>query len=179
MLGSAIVKQVDPVCAQRLHDTAVALGAKCGCVQSADRLRRFNPNHYGPGERGGQFAPSGEGNAGASTDAGRPKPTQVASNGAGVRTDAGAGEPEQVAGGGEPDEESGRGRSPIEDEFVDPTAPIRQELYFAARQVACDRSIEWRHPFSGIAWPGAEQRRREQYAGGARSRDRGSRRQCR
>jgi hypothetical protein len=87
----------------------------------------------GPGERGGQLAPSGEGDAGGSTDAGRPKPVQVASNGAGVRTDAPAGQPEQIAGGGEPDEESGRGRSPIEDEFVDPTAPIRQELYFAAR----------------------------------------------
>ena len=28
---------------------------------SSDKLLRFNPNHYGPGERGGQFAPKDEG----------------------------------------------------------------------------------------------------------------------
>ena len=31
----------------------------------ADTLQRFNPNHYGPGERGGQFAPAGEGGSGS------------------------------------------------------------------------------------------------------------------
>jgi hypothetical protein len=115
MPALATAKQASLSRLQALHDSAVALGARCGCFsrveranQSARRLQRYNPNHYGPGERGGQFAPGDD-------------------------SDAGAGNPTQVAGGGEPDEESGRGRSLIEDEFVDPTAPIRQELYFAAR----------------------------------------------
>jgi hypothetical protein len=133
MLAPVLPKQVDSASAQRLHDMAVALGAECRCTQGADRLQRFNPNHYGPGERGGQFAPSGEGGGGASANTEHAKPVQVASNDTGVRTDAGAGQPEQVAGGGEPDEEGGRGRGPIEDEFVDATAPIRQEFYNAAR----------------------------------------------
>jgi hypothetical protein len=132
MLAPMIAKQIDPACAQRLHDMAVALGAECRCTRSVDRLQRFNPNHYGPGERGGQFAPSSEGNASASTSNPSPKPVQVASNDSGAMTDAGAQRPEQVAGGDESDDEGGRGRGPIEDE-LDPTAPIRQELYFAAR----------------------------------------------
>jgi hypothetical protein len=139
MCASAIAEHADRARVQCLHDAAVALGADCGCSrrgeigkQGANRLQRYNPNHYGPGERGGQFAPSGEGNAGASTDAGRPKPVQVASNDTGAMTDAGAQKPEQVAAGDESDDEGGRGRGPIEDEF-DPTAPIRQEFYNAAR----------------------------------------------
>jgi hypothetical protein len=72
----------------------------------ADKLLRFNSNHYGPGERGGQFAPKGEGGGEA---------------------------PVQVAGGSESDSGSGRDRDAIEEEFVDPAAPIRQERFIAAR----------------------------------------------
>ncbi|HVA13448.1 MAG TPA: phage portal protein [Stellaceae bacterium] len=40
---------------------------------SSDKLQRFNPNHYGPGPNGGQFAPSGDGGSGDDT-----APRQVA-----------------------------------------------------------------------------------------------------
>ncbi len=33
-------------------------------LDGAEKLLRFNPNHYGPGPQGGQFAPSGEGGDG-------------------------------------------------------------------------------------------------------------------
>ncbi|MGH7091750.1 MAG: phage portal protein, partial [Stellaceae bacterium] len=69
---------------------------------------RFNPNHYGPGPQGGQFAPTGEDGASAGADG-----TEVA------------------AGGGESEGEPGRGS--IDGEFVDPTAPVRTQLYYAAR----------------------------------------------
>ncbi len=78
---------------QRLHDTAVALGASCTCAKSdpgwrdTARLQRYNPNHYGPGPKGGQFAPpdvGGEG--GASPD--RESRTQVASNDQSIASDA-------------------------------------------------------------------------------------------
>ncbi len=61
---------------QRLHDDVVSLGASCDCARiitgrkSGERLWRFNPNHYGPGERGGQFAPTDEGGTGASATTG-------------------------------------------------------------------------------------------------------------
>ena len=35
-----------------------------GARGGAEKLLRFNPNHYGPGPQGGQFAPSGEGGDG-------------------------------------------------------------------------------------------------------------------
>jgi len=49
---------------QRLHDAAVELGACCAHghdTASGASIARFNPNHYGPGPQGGQFAPSGDG----------------------------------------------------------------------------------------------------------------------
>ena len=72
----------------------------------SDKLLRINANHYGPGERGGQFAPKDEGGGNGST---------------------------QVAQGNESGDESGRTRGSIEEEFADPTAPVRQQFYNAAR----------------------------------------------
>jgi len=81
-------------------------------------LRRFNPNHYGPGDKGGQFAPKDEGGAGSSSDdAGSTKPTQVADSGQ-IATDA------QIA------QEEDKER---EDEESDPLGPARAALYNSAR----------------------------------------------
>ncbi|HEX3973199.1 MAG TPA: phage portal protein, partial [Stellaceae bacterium] len=42
-----------------------APAAKAASASAAgDKLERSNPNHFGPGERGGQFAPGGEGGSG-------------------------------------------------------------------------------------------------------------------
>jgi hypothetical protein len=61
-----------------------ASGGASAVAPTSAKLERFNPNRYGPGERGGQFAPSGEGDAGGSANTGRTKPVQVASNDTGV-----------------------------------------------------------------------------------------------
>jgi len=79
---------------QRLHDLAVSLGAHCedcekGSLTRGERLQRANPNHYGPGPKGGQFAPKDAGGGTASGNAAPPKPVQVAANDTGVRSDAG------------------------------------------------------------------------------------------
>ncbi|HKT18001.1 MAG TPA: phage portal protein [Stellaceae bacterium] len=47
---------------------------------NSEKLLRFNPNHYGPGEHGGQFAPRGEDSGNA--------PSQVAADDTGIASDA-------------------------------------------------------------------------------------------
>ncbi|MGH6975881.1 MAG: phage portal protein, partial [Stellaceae bacterium] len=75
-------------------------------------LLRFNPNHYGPGPQGGQFAPAGDDADGSAATSGSAKPTQVAEGGA--------------------DDESGA-RGGMEGDFVDPEGPVRLALFQRAQ----------------------------------------------
>ena len=66
-------------------------------------------------------------------EAAQPEPTRFASNNTGLMSDVGPSRQEQIAAGGEESENGRGGRSFVEDEFVDPAAPLRQELFNAAR----------------------------------------------
>ena len=119
-----VTKQVDRERIQSLHDEAVALGATCHCQQydkalksTSTVLERFNPNHYGPGERGGQFAPADDAGGSSRDDAASAKPVEVAHSGQ-IATDA------QIA--QEDDDER-------EDEESDSLGPARAALYNSAR----------------------------------------------
>jgi hypothetical protein len=63
----------------------VPLTASAAAPPANEKLQRANPNHYGPGDRGGQFAPSGEGGNGGDDQ----KPVRVADSGR-IATDASA-----------------------------------------------------------------------------------------
>lgn len=80
----------------RLDNARKAVAA----VRLPQRLAKFNPNHYGPGPRGGQFAPAEGADAGAAPT--RTKPIQVA--------------------------QDERDRAD-ESDAIDPMAPVRQALW--------------------------------------------------
>ena len=85
----------------------VALGATAAAGKM-EKFARYNQNHYGAGPQGGQFAPAGEGGDGGDV-------------------------PTEVAAADEADSGSGREPDAIEPGFIDPDAPVRQELYGIAR----------------------------------------------
>ncbi len=93
--------------------------APAAASAAADKLQRFNPNRYGPGPNGGQFAPSDEGGSGD----GSAKPVQVADSGEVATDAAGGAAPTQVA------QENDREK----ENDTDSNAPIRTALYNVAR----------------------------------------------
>lgn len=124
----AVMKRVDPARIQQLHDAAVALGASCHCGKRADALLRFNPNHRGPGERGGQFAPAGEGASGSRSSA-REQPMSFHPGGAG-RKPAQLADSSQIATDAQIAQEEDKER---DDEESNPIGPARAALYNSAR----------------------------------------------
>jgi len=108
----------------------VALGV-APAAAGAEKLLRFNPNHYGPGPQGGQFAPTDEGGAAGATDNAGNGPTQVAQN-------------------GEEDER---------EEAGDPLDPVRQALFNSeqAKLRALDPSNSQAASLAGPNWTPKDQ----------------------
>lgn len=99
--------------------------AAAGKAAAAARLGKYSEDQ--PRDWHGRWTSNGGGTAPPA------KPVQVAENDTSGRSDAPAAGMEQMAAGAESEDESSRGgRGSLEDEFLDPAAPVRVERFNAA-----------------------------------------------